>query len=262
MERTGALLVNLGTPSAPDAGAVRRYLVEFLSDPRVVDAPRWFWLPLLWGVIAPIRSLELGPQLPQGLAARGLSAQGAERAAPRGPGPGTRGERGRDAPGHALRRAIGGPGAGGPGPGFAPGGAATVPPVLWDYHGGCFRRSCQRVARRSAHSRAPFRTRILRRTGLSRGTRLLGARAPGGARRPRPSGLLVPRHPRALRPCGRSLRGAVRAYGAGAPGTAGPRARRVLAQLPVACRTRALGWGPTRIAPGRAGPCRRARASP
>jgi len=58
MERTGALLVNLGTPSAPDAGAVRRYLVEFLSDPRVVDAPRWFWLPLLRGVIAPIRSLS------------------------------------------------------------------------------------------------------------------------------------------------------------------------------------------------------------
>ena len=58
MERTGALLVNLGTPSAPDAGAVRRYLVEFLSDARVVDAPRWFWLPLLWGVIAPIRSLR------------------------------------------------------------------------------------------------------------------------------------------------------------------------------------------------------------
>src|SRR5690242_10228840 len=58
MERTGALLVNLGTPSAPTAGAVRRYLVEFLSDPRVVDAPRWFWLPLLRGAIAPIRSFR------------------------------------------------------------------------------------------------------------------------------------------------------------------------------------------------------------
>src|SRR5262245_39866397 len=58
MERTGALLVNLGTPSAPSAGAVRRYLVEFLSDPRVVDAPRWFWLPLLRGVIAPIRGVR------------------------------------------------------------------------------------------------------------------------------------------------------------------------------------------------------------
>ena len=58
MERTGALLVNLGTPSAPTAGAVRRYLVEFLSDARVVDAPRWCWLPLLRGVIAPVRSLS------------------------------------------------------------------------------------------------------------------------------------------------------------------------------------------------------------
>ena len=58
MERTVALLVNLGTPSAPSAGAVRRYLVEFLSDPRVVDAPRWFWLPLLRGVIAPIRGIR------------------------------------------------------------------------------------------------------------------------------------------------------------------------------------------------------------
>ena len=57
-ERTGAVLVNLGTPSAPTPGAVRRYLVEFLSDPRVVDAPRWFWIPLLRGAIAPIRSLR------------------------------------------------------------------------------------------------------------------------------------------------------------------------------------------------------------
>jgi ferrochelatase len=37
---------------------VRRYLVEFLSDPRVVDAPRWLWLPLLRGVIAPVRSFR------------------------------------------------------------------------------------------------------------------------------------------------------------------------------------------------------------
>src|SRR5436190_14381691 len=57
-ERTGAVPVNLGTPSAPTPGAVRRYLVEFLSDPRVVDAPRWFWIPLLRGAIAPIRSLR------------------------------------------------------------------------------------------------------------------------------------------------------------------------------------------------------------
>jgi len=53
--KTALLLVNLGSPDAPDAGAVRRYLVEFLSDPRVVDLPRWVWLPLLKLVIGPLR---------------------------------------------------------------------------------------------------------------------------------------------------------------------------------------------------------------
>lgn len=52
----GVLLLQLGTPDAPEAQAVRRYLAEFLSDPRVVDAPRWWWLPLLHGVILPSRS--------------------------------------------------------------------------------------------------------------------------------------------------------------------------------------------------------------
>jgi len=53
---TGVLLVNTGTPAAPDAGAVRRFLRPFLSDPRVVELPRWLWLPLLNGVILPVRS--------------------------------------------------------------------------------------------------------------------------------------------------------------------------------------------------------------
>ncbi|MBY0423803.1 MAG: ferrochelatase [Parvularculaceae bacterium] len=53
--RTGILLANLGTPDAPTAGAVRRYLAEFLSDRRVVDYPRAFWLPLLYGVILVVR---------------------------------------------------------------------------------------------------------------------------------------------------------------------------------------------------------------
>jgi ferrochelatase len=43
----GVLLVNLGTPDEPTPGAVRRYLREFLSDPRVVQLPRWAWLYLL-----------------------------------------------------------------------------------------------------------------------------------------------------------------------------------------------------------------------
>jgi ferrochelatase len=47
----GLLIVNLGTPVAPDVASVRRYLAQFLSDPRVVDLPRFLWLPVLYGVI-------------------------------------------------------------------------------------------------------------------------------------------------------------------------------------------------------------------
>ncbi|MBI3560253.1 MAG: ferrochelatase [Gammaproteobacteria bacterium] len=48
---TGVLLVNLGTPDAPTPAAVRRYLAEFLWDPRVVESPRWFWWLVLHGFI-------------------------------------------------------------------------------------------------------------------------------------------------------------------------------------------------------------------
>jgi ferrochelatase len=57
----GVLLVNLGTPDAPEARAVRRYLAEFLSDPRVVEIPRLLWLPILYGSVLrtrPRRSAE------------------------------------------------------------------------------------------------------------------------------------------------------------------------------------------------------------
>jgi ferrochelatase len=50
------LIVNLGTPAAPDRKSVGRFLYEFLSDPLVVDLPRWLWLPLLRLVIVPLRS--------------------------------------------------------------------------------------------------------------------------------------------------------------------------------------------------------------
>jgi len=52
---TGVLLVNLGTPDAPTPAALRRYLGEFLSDPRVVELPRAVWLPILHGVILRLR---------------------------------------------------------------------------------------------------------------------------------------------------------------------------------------------------------------
>jgi protoporphyrin/coproporphyrin ferrochelatase len=54
-ERIGILLVNLGTPAAPDTASVRRYLKEFLSDPRVIEYPRWLWWLILNGVILRIR---------------------------------------------------------------------------------------------------------------------------------------------------------------------------------------------------------------
>ncbi len=52
---TGVLVANLGTPDAATPAAVRRFLAEFLSDPRVVDLPRLLWLPILYGVILQIR---------------------------------------------------------------------------------------------------------------------------------------------------------------------------------------------------------------
>jgi ferrochelatase len=54
--KTAVVLINLGTPDAPTAPAVRRYLKEFLSDPRVVEIPRLIWWLILNGIILPIRS--------------------------------------------------------------------------------------------------------------------------------------------------------------------------------------------------------------
>lgn len=49
--RVGLLMVNLGTPDAPDAPAVKRYLGEFLSDRRVIEIPPIAWQPILRGII-------------------------------------------------------------------------------------------------------------------------------------------------------------------------------------------------------------------
>lgn len=53
------LLVNLGTPDKPTVKSIKKYLKEFLSDPRVIDTPSWLWWPLLNGIILPLRSRKI-----------------------------------------------------------------------------------------------------------------------------------------------------------------------------------------------------------
>ncbi|NMM41668.1 ferrochelatase [Pseudoalteromonas arctica] len=54
-QKTGILLTNLGSPDAPTAKALRIYLKEFLSDPRIVEIPRLLWMIILHGIILRIR---------------------------------------------------------------------------------------------------------------------------------------------------------------------------------------------------------------
>lgn len=56
--KTAVVLVNLGTPEAPTPSAVRRYLKEFLSDPRVIEIPKAIWWFILRGLILPFRSRQ------------------------------------------------------------------------------------------------------------------------------------------------------------------------------------------------------------
>jgi ferrochelatase len=53
---TAVLLTNLGTPDRLERASIKRFLREFLSDPLVVRLPRALWLPLLYGIILPLRS--------------------------------------------------------------------------------------------------------------------------------------------------------------------------------------------------------------
>lgn len=54
--KTAVVLINLGTPDEPVSASVRRYLKQFLSDPRVVEIPRPVWWMILHGIILPFRS--------------------------------------------------------------------------------------------------------------------------------------------------------------------------------------------------------------
>lgn len=56
MAECAVVLVNLGSPKSTDPKDVSAFLKKFLSDRRVVDAPAWYWKPLLYAVIAPLRS--------------------------------------------------------------------------------------------------------------------------------------------------------------------------------------------------------------
>jgi ferrochelatase len=58
--KVGVLLLNLGTPDGTDYWSVRRYLSEFLSDPRVIETPQWLWQPILQGVILFTRPQKSG----------------------------------------------------------------------------------------------------------------------------------------------------------------------------------------------------------
>lgn len=54
-EKTGVLLINLGTPDEPTAKALRPYLKEFLSNARIIEIPKWIWWPILHGIILTFR---------------------------------------------------------------------------------------------------------------------------------------------------------------------------------------------------------------
>lgn len=81
--KIGVLLINLGTPDAPEARAVRRYLAEFLSDPRVIEIHPLAWKPVLHGIILrtrPKRSAEAYNQIwtNEGSPLRAIAARQAE----------------------------------------------------------------------------------------------------------------------------------------------------------------------------------------
>jgi hypothetical protein len=74
--RVGVLLVNLGTPEDPSPRSVRKFLAEFLRDPRIIEMPRALWWLILHGVILRVRPAPQCARLPEDLDRRGLTAAG------------------------------------------------------------------------------------------------------------------------------------------------------------------------------------------
>jgi ferrochelatase len=62
MPKVAVLLTVLGTPESPTPTSIRHFLKEFLSDSRVVELPRWLWLPILYGIILLFRPYKLAKQ--------------------------------------------------------------------------------------------------------------------------------------------------------------------------------------------------------
>lgn len=62
MPKIAVLLSVLGTPESLTPASIRQFLKEFLSDPRVIELPRWLWLPILYGIILPFRPYKLVEQ--------------------------------------------------------------------------------------------------------------------------------------------------------------------------------------------------------
>lgn len=86
--KVGLLVVNLGTPDAPDASAVRRYLAEFLSDSRVIEIPQIIWQVILRGIILNVRPRKSAEAYAKVWTERGsplasITAQQAEKLAER-----------------------------------------------------------------------------------------------------------------------------------------------------------------------------------
>lgn len=59
--KRGCLLVALGTPARPDPDAIREFLRTFLSDPAVVDFPKWLWKPILENIVLRFRPAKIAP---------------------------------------------------------------------------------------------------------------------------------------------------------------------------------------------------------